>query len=390
MNAVHFGAGNIGRGFIGNLLNESGYEVCFVDVNSDMIDRINSDKSYLVQLLNDEKEIKKISPVSALNSKTQKDEIIDRIVSADLITTSVGVNNLVHIAPVLAEGLIKRIQQMRPKVDVIANENAINATSILKNEILKLLTEAEKELLNKHVGFPNSAIDRQALSVDIDGKEVAVVEPYFEWVINQTEALSDKILMIKGATYVSDMNPYIERKLYSVNAGHATAAYIGFLAGKKTVQDSLAVDKIRTFVKNTMSETAQYLIKEYNMSAEDMNSYIEKTIQRHGNTSISDSVLRVGRSPIRKLGYDERLVAPARKLFEMKMPVKYITKVIAAAFSFYDVEDEESVEIQEYIKQNGIEEAVKHFTKLTNNELIKLITEDYEYINSSDNKCFED
>ena len=125
MNAVHFGAGNIGRGFIGNLLNESGYEVCFVDVNSDMIDRINSDKSYLVQLLNDEKEIKKISPVSALNSKTQKDEIIDRIVSADLITTSVGVNNLVHIAPVLAEGLIKRIQQMRPKVDVIANENAI-------------------------------------------------------------------------------------------------------------------------------------------------------------------------------------------------------------------------------------------------------------------------
>ena len=179
MNAVHFGAGNIGRGFIGNLLNESGYEVCFVDVNSDMIDRINSDKSYLVQLLNDEKEIKKISPVSALNSMTQKDEIIDRIVSADLITTSVGVNNLVHIAPVLAEGLIKRIQQMRPKVDVIANENAINATSILKNEILKLLTEAEKELLNKHVGFPNSAIDRQALSVDIDGKEVAVVEPYF-------------------------------------------------------------------------------------------------------------------------------------------------------------------------------------------------------------------
>ena len=389
MNAVHFGAGNIGRGFIGNLLNESGYEVCFVDVNSDMIDRINSDKSYLVQLLNEEKEIKKISSVSALNSRTQKDEIIDRIISADLITTSVGVNNLVHIAPVLAEGLMKRIQQMKPKVDVIANENAINATSILKNEILKLLTEAEKELLSKHIGFPNSAIDRQALSVDIDGQEIAVVEPYFEWVINQTEAVSDKTLLIKGATYVSDMSPYIERKLYSVNAGHATAAYIGFLSGKKTVQDALAVDKIRTFVKNTMNETAQYLIKEYNMSAEDMNNYIEKTIKRHGNTSISDSVLRVGRSPIRKLGYDERLVAPARKLFEMKMPVKYITKVIAAAFSFYDSEDEESVEVQEYIKQNGIEEAVRHFTKLTNNELIKLITENYEQINSADNKCFE-
>ena len=215
--------------------------------------------------------------------------------------------------------------------------------------------------------------------------ETAVVEPYFEWVINKSEVVSDKTLLVKGATYVSDMNPYIERKLYCVNAGHATAAYIGFLSGKETVQDSLAEDKIRTFVKNTMNETAQYLIKQYNMTEEDMKNYIEKTVQRHGNTSIHDSVLRVGRSPIRKLGYDERLVAPARKLYEMEMPVKYITKVIAAAFNFYDSDDEESVEIQEYIKKNGIEEAVKHFTKLTNNELIKLIVDNYEHINSTDN-----
>ena len=390
MKAVHFGAGNIGRGFIGNLLNESGYEVCFVDVNSDMINEINKDKSYLVQLLGDEKGLKKILPVSALNSRTQENEVIEEIVTADLITTSVGVNNLVNIAPVIAKGLVKRINKMISGVDVIANENAINASSTLKEEVLKLLTKEEADLVSKYIGFPNSAIDRQALSIKIDGAEVAVVEPYFEWGINQSEIVNEKTLLIKGATYVEDMNPFIERKLYCVNAGHVTAAYTGFLLGKETVQDALADEKIKTFVKNTMNETAQYLIKEYNMTPEEMESYINKTIQRHGNTSISDSVFRVGGSPIRKLGYNERLVAPARKLYGMGMPVKYITKVIAAAFNFYNSDDKESKEIQEHIKLHAIESAVKHFTKLTDNELIEMILENYELIKSSDNKWLRD
>jgi mannitol-1-phosphate 5-dehydrogenase len=48
MLAVHFGAGNIGRGFIGQMLFASGYEICFIDVNQHVIDDINSLKQYYI------------------------------------------------------------------------------------------------------------------------------------------------------------------------------------------------------------------------------------------------------------------------------------------------------------------------------------------------------
>ena len=62
MKAVHFGAGNIGRGFIGSLLSESGFEVCFVDINSEMVNRLNNDKFYIMRILEGTENFKKISP----------------------------------------------------------------------------------------------------------------------------------------------------------------------------------------------------------------------------------------------------------------------------------------------------------------------------------------
>ena len=49
--AIQFGAGNIGRGFIGAVLEKAGYHVVFADVNEQIVDRINRDKGYTVQIM---------------------------------------------------------------------------------------------------------------------------------------------------------------------------------------------------------------------------------------------------------------------------------------------------------------------------------------------------
>lgn len=371
MRALHFGAGNIGKGLIGYLLHKSGYEICFVDVDQNVVDSINKNNSYSVELLDDDHKVETIYPVSAINS-TNSDQVIDAIVGADIITTSVGINNLPQIAVILSKGLLKRLKENRKKINIIANENAVNATSFLKKEIEKHVSEEDMNEICSFVGFPNAVIDRVALSRG----QIALVEPFYEWIINKSEMVSQDLL-IKDAIYVDDLQPYIERKLYIVNMAHASIAYIGYLMGETTIQSALENPKIERFAKNIFNEASQYLIKKFNFRAEDMSEFIEKIINRFKNKNIQDSVLRVARSPIRKLGYEERLVKPTRELFKLGLPIENLTLAIAAAFLFDNPEDEEAVKIQEYISKEGIERAILHFTKIEDEKIREMIKENY-------------
>ena len=105
MQAVHFGAGNIGRGFIGSLLYQSGYETCFIDVNSEIVDLINEKQEYIVQLANVTQDESIVKNVRAINSAVDPKLVIEAIGKADLVTAAVGPNILPHIAGLLAKGL---------------------------------------------------------------------------------------------------------------------------------------------------------------------------------------------------------------------------------------------------------------------------------------------
>ncbi|GGM30401.1 mannitol-1-phosphate 5-dehydrogenase [Paraliobacillus quinghaiensis] len=383
MQALHFGAGNIGKGFIGSLLNKTGYDVCFVDVNQEVVDNFNRNNRYLVEILDDNHTIEVVSPVTALNGALQVEEVVEGVINADIITTSVGIDNLSRIAKVIATGLLRRLKENKDKLDIIANENAVNATTTLKQEIAKHVSEKDMEEIILNVGFPNSAIDRLALSKESDTDEIALVEPFYEWVINKKEMVNLNSPPIKGALYVDDLNPYIERKLYSVNMGHATAAYIGFINNEKTVQSALSNPEIEEFVRGTLNETAQYLIRKFEVNEKDMNDYIEKTLSRFKNKNVKDDVLRVGRSPIRKLGCGERLVKPTQELLKHELPVNHLIKVIAAAFLFDNPKDEESKTLKQYVRDNGIDNAIVHFTKIENERIRNAIIENYNHFKNN-------
>ncbi len=134
MKAVHFGAGNIGRGFVGLLLHEAGYEVVFADVAEDLITDLAAADSYRVHEVGEHPTVRTVENFRALNSTRQEAEVIAEISTADMVTTAVGPHILKFVAPVIAKGIAARAAGLAP-LQVMACENAINATDILKSEV---------------------------------------------------------------------------------------------------------------------------------------------------------------------------------------------------------------------------------------------------------------
>lgn len=373
--AVHFGAGNIGRGFIGALFSQSGYHVVFVDIADQIINQLNEEKQYNVKLATDEQETITIQNVSGLNNLKQENEVIDAIKGAAFLTTAIGPNILPRIATLIAKGLAARVEENDERLYVIACENQISATDLLKGYIVEHLDEAAREKVLTNVSFLNSAVDRIVPIQNNQGSLDVLVEPYHEWVVETT----GEIPHIEGMKIVPELAPFIERKLFTVNTGHAVIAYFGYLANKETIDQTLTDEDIYNQVKATLGETGAYLINQYNLDPEEHQKYIDKIIGRFQNAHLNDGVTRVGRSPIRKLGSEDRLVRPALQAQKAGLSYTNLAKAIAAALLFDYKEDEDAVNLQTMIQERGVPFVLQEVCKLEESrELTKEIISHYE------------
>lgn len=372
MLAVHFGAGNIGRGFIGQLLHEAGYEICFVDVNENLVDALNRRREYQIRYASEEEETFHIKGVKAVNGR-EEDKAAEWVSRADLVTTAVGPDLLERIAPVIANGISKRARHQ--PLNIIACENRINASSILKQWVEKELVNAGRERTLVTVGFPNTAVDR-IVPVRIHEDPLTVtVEPFCEWVVNRKEVVGE-FPPVKGITYVDDLMPYIERKLFTVNTGHAVLAYLGYQAGVETVDQAARHKKTADATRQALLETGALLVEKYAFSQDVHDDYIDKILSRFANPYLFDGVRRVGRSPIRKLSIGDRLVNPAMQCCERNIAPNYLSLGIAAALCFDDPADPEAIELQAEIQRQGPLKAFSRFTSIpADHKMTELVME---------------
>ncbi|PTM58862.1 mannitol-1-phosphate 5-dehydrogenase [Desmospora activa] len=353
MRAVHFGAGNIGRGFIGERLTRSGYEVCFVDVQAQLVEALQQRKGYDVHLLGEEVEALHITGVTALNSQTEPERVQAAIAQADLVTTAVGPTVLKMIAPLLAAGLRRRLLSGTHPLNVVACENMIGGSSFLKDEVTAHLTHEERQELERTIGFPDAAVDRIVpVQSGADLLQVSV-EPFYEWVIEQS-GIKGGTPAIDGVTYVDGLTPYIERKLYTVNTGHAVCAYAGRLLGYDTIREAMVAPRVAALVFGALEETGALLEAKHGFNRREHQDYIAKILSRFTNPRLTDPVARVGRSPIRKLGQSDRLVGPALQMLEHQLKPDRLASGIAAALFFDEVDDPEAIKLQQLLSQDGI------------------------------------
>lgn len=366
-NAVHFGAGNIGRGFIGKLLADAEVEVTFADVNTPLVDQLSHKQEYKVKVVGTECQIDTVTHVTAVNSASE--DVIDRIVKTDLVTTAVGPNVLDIIAKTIATGIAKRFAAGNEKpLNIIACENMVRGTTHLKGQVYQHLDETLHAQADNLVGFVDSAVDRivpPAEAANDDPLEVTV-ESFSEWIVDEQQ-FKGEIPDIAGMERTNNLMAFVERKLFTLNTGHCITAYLGCLKGHRTIRQAIEDPAISAEVKQAMQESGEVLIRRYGFDRELHNAYIEKILNRFANPYLIDEVDRVGRQPIRKLGANDRLVKPLLGTIEYGTENQAILKGIAAALKYHSDDDPQAVELQTTIKEIGLRKTLARFTGLEEN-----------------------
>ena len=378
MKAVNFGAGNIGRGFVAPRLYLSGYSITFIDIQQSLIDELNQYKQFEVRSI-DQQQPQLIRNVSAINSQTHPDEVIQAIQDADLISTAIGPHLLEKISLIIARAVQARCRQAiaRPLM-IVCCENMINATDHLVSSIRSHLDETGLAYFQEVVQYGNSAVDCIIPTQSNQNLRDVTVESTYEFILEKKN-LTGPFLQIQGIEYVDKIDLYVERKLFTVNTGHAAIAYLGYTKHYQTVYEAMQDEDVYFLLKSVLRETARVLVHKYNLDPEEHNQYINKTIQRFKNPLLSDDIERIIRNPLRKIGVRDRIVQPSKLYVEYfhETPT-YLAALYALVLACDNQRDQEVQNMQHIMHATGIEEFIDQVSSISkNSKLSKEIVNNY-------------
>ncbi len=354
MKAVMYGGGNIGRGFIGMLFSQSGYDVTFIDVADSVVDGLNEKKRYPIRFVSTYgKEDIFVEPVSAVHGSNL--ELTAQVIAeADIMATAVGARILKFIAPNIANGIRRRMQAGGKPLNIIICENLMDADKLLRSLLQEQLTKEENIWFEKNVGLVEASIGRM---VPVQTEKMKEGEPLRVCVERYGFLPVDKAAFKGEIPKIKDMIPYepfgfyIERKLYVHNMGHAVCAYLGNYLGKEYIYQAIEDSDVQYIVENAMLESARAVAAEYNEDLQAILLHAQDLLMRFTNEALGDTCARVGGDPARKLSAKDRLIGASGLCLRQGIYPAYI--FLGAGGAIY-----------QYLEENGEEQGIEQATEV--------------------------
>lgn len=336
---VIFGAGKIGRSFIGQLFSRGGYEVVFVDVFKPVVNALNEKRGYKVVIKAEIDEILEIQNTRAvLASETEK--VTNELVSADIAAVSTGQQGLPVVFKLLAAGLLKRQQfSVETPLDIIIAENLRDAANYFETELGRLLPKGFP--LQKLAGLIETSIGKMVpimpkKEIEADILQV-FAEPYNTLILDK-KAFRNPIPKVEGLAPKENMKAWVDRKLFIHNLGHAATAYLGynFNPGFVYLYEALDVPQIYNEVRATMLQAANLLLVKYpdEFTIQSLTSHIDDLLHRFQNKALGDTIFRVGCDLQRKLGPNDRIAGAINLAIELGLPYDKIFNILKKAVTF--------------------------------------------------------
>lgn len=357
MKAVQFGAGNIGRGFLGQLYFETGYETTFVDVIPEVVSGLQARHEYPLRIVGESSHTIQIGNVTAV-SALDVNAVADVVAEADIAATAVGVNVLPRVAPALAAGFARRADKFgaRP-LNVIVCENMIDAGPFLREQVRKHLEPAYHAFLDEKVGFVEASIGRMVpiMTPEMKAEDplLVCVEEYCELPVD-AQGFRGPVPQLKNMQPRKNFKGYVERKLFVHNAGHATTAYLGYLRGHAFIWQAIGDEKVRREADAAMGETCAGLVKKHGFALADLEAHWTDLVRRFSNKGLGDQIVRVAADPVRKLGPKDRLIGAATMCMEQGIDPVHVAFAAAAAIRYDYAGDPAAQKVQEIQRQHGL------------------------------------
>lgn len=345
---VLFGAGKIGRSFIGQLFSMGGYEVVFIDISKALIDELNRKKEYRIVIKSEHEDTLKIKNVRGV-CLDDPEKVICEVATAGIIATSVGLAGLPGVFPLLAGGLLKRYKENTGQpVDIIIAENMRNADVYFLEKLTALLPQDYP--FGSLVGLVETSIGKMVPIMhkkDLQDDMLQIfAEPYNTLILNRKGFIND-VPDIDGLAPKDNMKAWVDRKLFIHNLGHSASAYIGHMynPGLISMWEVLAIPAILTFVKKTMLQSAEILMSEYpgEFTSQNLMEHIDDLLFRFQNKALGDTVFRVGCDLNRKLGHEDRLAGAVHKAFAAGLPYDRILLALVCGCYFRSGDEENKI-----------------------------------------------
>jgi mannitol-1-phosphate 5-dehydrogenase len=341
---LQYGTGNIARSLMGQLFSRAGYEIVFVGRNQTVIDALNRERKYLIQVKDRHLPRGGIPRIGTYDiwvenvravSCYDEERVIDEITSADLMATAIGPDALPQIYEIIAASIKKRDKPL----NILICENLRHMSRVVRSGLKNYFPKSYP--FSKWVGLIETTIGKM---VPLMPEAIREKDPLLIWAEAYNLLFVDKNGFIGDIPKVDEMiakenfDAYVDRKLFIHNLGHAVIAYAGYFTNPSHpyIWQAISLKPIEEVVRAAMWESGQALIKEYpgEFDEQIQREYIEDLIQRFNNPHLNDTVYRVGRDIPRKLGPNERLIGASMMDIKHGIIPRYTALAIAAGFFF--------------------------------------------------------
>ncbi len=333
---VQWGAGNIGRSFIGQIFGRNGCRVVFVDVNVKLVRALSDSGRYNVVFISSEgEETVTVSGIDAVHAD-DAGRLDEAILRADYLSFSVGKNILPKAAPRAAAAIARRYS-LRPEspLDIIIAENVHDGAELMRSLLSEHLPPDFP--METYLGFVETSLGKM---VPIQsGEELLTVyaEP-FNTLILDRNGFRGQLPDFPEIKAVEPIAAYVAEKLYIHNLGHAAAAYLGYRHNPEIryIWEVMENPMVRGEVKQAMEQAGEMLRALYPgiFGRAEIAAHIEDLLNRFANRALGDTVHRVGRDLQRKLHKDDRLMGAILHADEYSLPWDAIGRAYRAGLGF--------------------------------------------------------